>query len=435
VTPSDLPAAPSARPSVWRLPLRAAAIGLARSRFLLLIGGFLAILAAWPFLQARWEKLTRSAPTGGSVSADTEYWCPMCPGVVSDWPSKCPVCSMTLVRRQKGEMTPLPNGVVARVQLSPYRMQLAGIRTSPVEFRRLEHEVTVSGLLEPPSTPGGSAPMTFAGQVFDSDAILLTSGQVGVAVCDTSPGETLAAGIVEIAPSPAPGRGRTVRVRLINSRGNLRPGVYTSAKFRTPEARSESFKRHESDRWRDRLAVGPIILGSFPVLLDAGVRHALAGEGWMLSVPESAVIHTGSRHVAYVETMPGVFDAVEVSVGSRCGDFYPVRDGLEPGQRVAVAGAVLLDAETRLNPTVAATYFGSGPRETPLPAPSLPSSQPDDRQLIAKQKICPVTEKALDSMGGPVKLVVDGQVVFICCKGCEGRLRAKSGEYLKSLPK
>ena len=45
---------------------------------------------------------------------------------------------MTLVRRQKGEMTPLPDGVVARVQLSPYRIQLAGIRTSTVEYRRLD---------------------------------------------------------------------------------------------------------------------------------------------------------------------------------------------------------------------------------------------------------------------------------------------------------
>ena len=92
-------------------------------------------------------------PDGGAVSSDTEYWCPMCPGVVSDWPTKCPVCSMTLVRRQKGEMTPLPDGVVARVQLSPYRIQLAGVRTSAVEFRRLECEVVVPGLLE--SLPRG----------------------------------------------------------------------------------------------------------------------------------------------------------------------------------------------------------------------------------------------------------------------------------------
>jgi hypothetical protein len=141
--------------------------------------------------------------------------------------------------------------------------------------------------------------------------------------------------------------------------------------------------------------------------------------------------------VVYVESMPGMFDAVEVRLGRRCGDFYPVRAGLELGQRVATAGAVLLDAETRLNPSVAASYFGSGPRTpAPPPQPNAPGSPaPDDRQLAARQKICPVSGGDLDSMGGPVKLVVDGRIVFICCEGCEKPLRQKPAQYLLKLPK
>ena len=86
----------------------------ARLRFLLPVGVLLGTLAIWPALRYAIERLTTSAPTGGTVSGDTEYWCPMCPGVRSDWPNKCPVCNMALVRRQKGEMTPLPDGVVAQ---------------------------------------------------------------------------------------------------------------------------------------------------------------------------------------------------------------------------------------------------------------------------------------------------------------------------------
>src|SRR5947208_16992178 len=98
------PAAPQPRFS-----LRAAGVALARARFPLLVGGFLAVVALWPLARNHWDKLVRTPPAAAAVSPDTEYWCPMCPGVVSDWPGKCPVCSMSLVRRQKSEMTPLPD--------------------------------------------------------------------------------------------------------------------------------------------------------------------------------------------------------------------------------------------------------------------------------------------------------------------------------------
>src|SRR5262249_46062888 len=113
----------------------AASVALARLRFPLLLAAVLAGAAAWPPLRNWWDTLTLPAPPAGAVAPDTEYWCPMCPGVVADWPGKCPVCQMALIRRRKGEATPLPDGVVARMQLSPYRVQLAGLRTAPVEYR------------------------------------------------------------------------------------------------------------------------------------------------------------------------------------------------------------------------------------------------------------------------------------------------------------
>jgi hypothetical protein len=44
-----------------------------------------------------------------------------------------------------------------------------------------------------------------------------------------------------------------------------------------------------------------------------------------------------------------------------------------------------------------------------------------DQLLIQAQKICPVTGKDLQSMGGPVKAEVDGATIFLCCKGCMGK--------------
>jgi Cu(I)/Ag(I) efflux system membrane fusion protein len=69
----------------------------------------------------------------------------------------------------------------------------------------------------------------------------------------------------------------------------------------------------------------------------------------VLSVPESAVIDTGGRKVVYVEAEPGVFDGRVVVLGPRIGDRFPVIEGLAPGEKVAAAGAFLIDAESRLN--------------------------------------------------------------------------------------
>ncbi len=42
-----------------------------------------------------------------------------------------------------------------------------------------------------------------------------------------------------------------------------------------------------------------------------------------------------------------------------------------------------------------------------------------DRKLAEQQRFCAVlTTSPLGSMGAPVKVMVDGQPVFVCCEGC-----------------
>lgn len=77
------------------------------------------------------------------------------------------------------------------------------------------------------------------------------------------------------------------------------------------------------------------------------------------AVAEAAVIQTGTRNVVYREQEPGRFEMVEVKLGQRAGEFYPVIEGLKVGDRVATQGAFLVDAENRLNPAAAAQYFGA----------------------------------------------------------------------------
>ena len=170
-----------------------------------------------------------------------------------------------------------------------------------------------------------------------------------------------------------------------------------------------------------------------------------APKGQVLAVPQSAVVNTGLRKVVFVETMPGMFDGVEVVLGPRCGDYYPVLRGLEPGQKVAIAGAFLLDAETRLNPSLAAGYFGAGKSnravtaaeksitpgdDHPAPADPLQGLAASDHALAEKQKVCPVTGLELGVMGAPKRITVSGRVVFLCCEGCESKMRREPEKYL-----
>lgn len=210
------------------------------------------------------------------------------------------------------------------------------------------------------------------------------------------------------------------------------------------------WRRATAEEWRDRTAADlalhgllapaiPLFPGGVNSLFqEAGVQAMLA-EGQGLAVPISAVIDHGSRKVAFVENGPGMFDAVEVTVGPRCGDHYPVLRGLEAGQRVAAAGAFLLDAEMWLNHGLAATYFGAtrgGETSSPTtPTITAGSLSPEDRRLAEKQKTCPVTGESLDSMGGPIRVEVAGRTVFICCKACEKPLRKNPAKYLAKLAK
>lgn len=57
----------------------------------------------------------------------------------------------------------------------------------------------------------------------------------------------------------------------------------------------------------------------------------------------------------------------------------------------------------------------------------------EDRQMVELQKICPVTDAALGSMGTPIKVRVGDRDVFICCEGCREDLLENADKYLAKL--
>jgi len=56
-----------------------------------------------------------------------------------------------------------------------------------------------------------------------------------------------------------------------------------------------------------------------------------------------------------------------------------------------------------------------------------------DAKLARAQKVCPVSDEELGSMGTPLKVMIGEKPVFLCCKGCRKKLLADPDKYLAKL--
>jgi Cu(I)/Ag(I) efflux system membrane fusion protein len=70
--------------------------------------------------------------------------------------------------------------------------------------------------------------------------------------------------------------------------------------------------------------------------------------GSAIVVPVTAVMDTGKRRVAWVESSPGMFEPRDVQVGQQADDKIQILSGLKPGDKVAVSGGYLIDSESQL---------------------------------------------------------------------------------------
>jgi Cu(I)/Ag(I) efflux system membrane fusion protein len=249
---------------------------------------------------------------------------------------------------------------------------------------------------------------------------------------------------------------RTLKVRfdMDNAEHELRPGGYGTVTLKVPMTQLEVFGTEFDKQWRDHLLVDGLARvvapGFSPLaphpwsLIDAGMALAFLKNNYVLAVPESAVIDTGTHKYVYRTEEPNIFDAVEVELGPRSGSMYPVVRGLKPGDEVATAGSFNIDAETRLTAGAASTYYGasggaqknerrSGGAVRPSSAAdeeatikaSLDKLDPPDRALAAAQTFCAVlSQNRLGSMGTPVRIMLQGEPVFLCCQVCIEQARA-----------
>lgn len=144
------------------------------------------------------------------------------------------------------------------------------------------------------------------GQVFQTDIGQIHTGDAASITVDSYPGRTFHGRVDFIYPQ-VDAVTRTVRVRLVfpNPGLALKPGMFVNVNFVIPMG-----------------------------------RH--------LVVPASAVFHSGTRTIAFVDRGDGYLDPREIEIGPRAGEDFIVLKGLETGQRIVTSANFLIDSESQL---------------------------------------------------------------------------------------
>lgn len=74
--------------------------------------------------------------------------------------------------------------------------------------------------------------------------------------------------------------------------------------------------------------------------------------GQTLTIPVQAVMPTGERNLVFVDKGEGKLEPRFVQLGRSAGDLYPVKSGLEEGERIVASANFLIDAEAKVQGAV-----------------------------------------------------------------------------------
>lgn len=315
-------------------------------------------------------------------SAVTQYQCPMHPQIISDKPGNCPICHMKLVVMQKPTEAIATDSAVpgqASVQVQASGAQQIGVRTEPVQIRKLfaavrasarvaydpelysailEHREALANLgnsrqldwvsqaestvrastlrlrqlglsdakIREATQPGydpenlllskkGRSVWVYA-QVYEHELPLIREGQTVEIASSAFPGRLFYGKVESVSPVLS-GETRSAKVLVVvpNPEGVLKPEMYLDAKI-------------------------------------------LAPLGRRLAIPSEAVMDTGTRQIVFVETAPWQFDPREVRVGQVAEGYRPVLSGLKEGEKIVTSGNFLIDSESKIKAAVSSGTSG-----------------------------------------------------------------------------
>jgi Cu(I)/Ag(I) efflux system membrane fusion protein len=199
--------------------------------------------------------------------------------------------------------------------------QLARLRESGEPRRTLTLTAPASGVIvkDPPVAgmrfmPGEAlfkiadlSRVWLIGDVFEQDLSLVRVGTRGAITVSAYPDKSFPGEVTFIYPTlNTETRTARVRIELANPQGQLKPGMYGT------------------------------------VQIDAGPKREV------LTVPDSAVIDSGTRQTVMVALGEGRFEPRDVKLGSRGEGFVEVLSGVKDGESVVTRANFLIDSESNL---------------------------------------------------------------------------------------
>ena len=76
------------------------------------------------------------------------------------------------------------------------------------------------------------------------------------------------------------------------------------------------------------------------------IELKVAAAAKAVTIPESAVIDTGTRQVVFVDKGDGRFEPREVKVGAKGDNYYQITSGVKAGEKVVTSANFLIDSES-----------------------------------------------------------------------------------------
>lgn len=148
--------------------------------------------------------------------------------------------------------------------------------------------------------------------VFEQDIGLIKVGQTVKVRLDAFPGREFKTRVAYIYPTlNEQTRTLPVRMEMANPDGLLRPGMFAQVELVAPSNKNN-----------------------------------------VVTVPDSAVIHSGQRAIILVELGQGLYEARDVKLGRHADDYIEVTEGIAAGEKVVVSANFLIDAESNLKAVV-----------------------------------------------------------------------------------
>lgn len=198
---------------------------------------------------------------------------------------------------------------------------------------------------------------------YESDLMWLRYGQEVNIETEAYPGEIFKGTIVFIDPVlNTQTRTVKIRVNVDNDDGRLKPEMFvrTTVRARVAEA-GNVMDEALAGKWICPMhpdvikdSAGSCDICEMPLVRTETLGYASAAgdrkDVAPLVIPSSAPLITGKRAVVYVasEDKEGVFEAREIVLGPRAGDYFIVKENLEQGERVVVNGNFKIDSALQI---------------------------------------------------------------------------------------